>query len=324
MTRRIDISSRTVVFITLFLLGLWILYQILDLILLLFIALIFMSALSPVVKLLIKFKIPKPLGILIIYMFVLSISGLILTISFTPLIEQTSRLIAVLPAAISNVLQIGNFDSSIVQRELGSITGNLFSFTKTIFSNVITIILLLVLTFYLLLEREDLEKRAAALFVGQEERVRKLLVTIEEKLGSWLRGQLFLSLIIGILTFIGLTLLQVPYALPLAIWAGLLEVVPVIGPIISAIPAIIVSVTIAPVLGAGVAAMYFIIQQLENHLIVPQVMRKAVGLNPLVVILAISIGGRLLGIGGALLAVPIAVVVQLIVTYILKEEKINI
>ncbi|OGE37448.1 hypothetical protein A3F00_01110 [Candidatus Daviesbacteria bacterium RIFCSPHIGHO2_12_FULL_37_11] len=321
MTRRIDISSRTVVFITLFLLGLWILYQILDLILLLFIALIFMSALSPVVRLLIKFKIPKPLGILIIYMFVLSISGLILTISFTPLIEQTSRLIAVLPAAISNVLQIGNFDSSIVQRELGSITGNLFSFTKTIFSNVITIILLLVLTFYLLLEREDLEKRAAALFVGQEERVRKLLVNIEEKLGSWLRGQLFLSLIIGILTFIGLTLLQVPYALPLAIWAGLLEVVPVIGPIISAIPALLLSITIAPVLAAGVGAMYFVIQQLENHLIVPQVMGKAVGINPLVVILAIAVGGRLLGIGGALLAVPIVVVAQIIVTDILIARK---
>ena len=321
MTRRIDISSRTVVFITLFLLGLWILYQILDLILLLFIALIFMSALSPVVRLLIKFKIPKPLGILIIYMFVLSISGLILTISFTPLIEQTSRLIAVLPAAISNVLQIGNFDSSMVQRELGSITGNLFSFTKTIFSNVITIILLLVLTFYLLLEREDLEKRAAALFVGQEERVRKLLVNIEEKLGSWLRGQLFLSLIIGILTFIGLTLLQVPYALPLAIWAGLLEVVPVIGPIISAIPALLLSITIAPVLAAGVGAMYFVIQQLENHLIVPQVMGKAVGINPLVVILAIAVGGRLLGIGGALLAVPIVVVAQIIVTDILIARK---
>ena len=321
MTRRIDISSKTVVFITAFLLGLWILYQILDLILLLFVALIFMSALSPVVKFLTKFKIPKPLGILFVYILVLGIFGTILTISFTPLIEQTSRLIQVLPNAISSLLQTGNFDPNIFQREVSNITGNLFSFTKTIFNNVITIILLLVLTFYLLLEKEELEKRAASFFVGNEERIRKLLVSIEEKLGSWLRGQLFLSLIIGLLTFIGLTLLQVPYALPLAIWAGFLEVVPVIGPIISAIPALVLSFAISPVLAAGIGAMYFVIQQLENHLIVPQVMGKAVGINPLVVILAIAVGGRLLGIGGALLAVPIVVVAQIIVTDILIARK---
>ena len=319
MPRRIDISYKTIIFITAFLLSLWIIYQILDLILLLFVALILMSALSPIVKTLSRFKVPKPLSILLIYIIIFSLLGTILTLSFTPLIEQTSRLIQVLPSAVSSVLQVGNVDQSFLQKEFGNITGNLFSFTKTIFDNVITIILLLVLTFYLLLEREDLERRTAQLFVGQEERIRKLLVEVEEKLGSWLRGQLMLSIIIGTLSFIGLTILQVPYALPLAIWAGLLEVVPVIGPIISAIPAIIVAVTIAPVLGAGVAAMYFVIQQLENHLIVPQVMRKAVGLNPLMVILAISIGGRLLGIGGALLAVPIAVVVQLVVTYALKE-----
>lgn len=321
MTRRIDISSRTVVFITAFLLGLWILYQILDLILLLFVALIFMSALSPVVKSLTKLKIPKPFGILIVYILVLGILGVALTVSFTPLIEQTSRLIQVLPNSISTLLQTGNVDQNIFTREFSSITGNLFSFTKTIFNNVITIILLLVLTFYLLLEREELEKRAASFFVGNEERVRKLLVNIEEKLGSWLRGQLLLSFIIGILTFIGLTLLQVPYALPLAIWAGLLEVIPVIGPIISAIPALLLSFAISPVLAAGVGAMYFVIQQLENHLIVPQVMGKAVGINPLVVILAIAVGGRLLGIGGALLAVPIVVVAQIIVTDILIARK---
>lgn len=320
MPKKIDISHKTVVFIAVFLLALWITYQILDLILLLFVALIFMSAISPILNMLAKLKVPKPLGILLIYLIIFSILGTILTISFTPLIEQTSRLIQVLPSAVSNILQVSNVDQNFLQKEFGNITGNLFSFTKTIFDNVITIIFLLVLTFYLLLERENLEKRTAQLFIGQEERIRKLLVEVEEKLGSWLRGQLMLSIIIGTLSFIGLTILQVPYALPLAIWAGLLEVVPVIGPIISAIPAAILAFTISPVLGAGVAAMYFVIQQLENHLIVPQVMKKAVGLNPLIVILAISVGGRLLGIGGALLAVPITVVAQIIVTDILKEK----
>ena len=107
----------------------------------------------------------------------------------------------------------------------------------------------------------------------------------------------------------------------MAVVAGILEVVPVIGPIISAIPAILVALTLSPVLAGGVTSMYFVIQQLENHVIVPQVMKKAVGLNPLLVILAVAVGGRLLGFGGALLAVPITVVLQIIVGEVLKGDE---
>ncbi len=321
MNRSIDISWRTLIYIALFLLSIWVLYQILDLMLLLFVAVILTSALAPVVHQLTKLKIPKGLAILLIYVVILGSLGLVLTVSFTPLIEQTATLATTLPEVFSNLLRIGNVDQSIIQRELGNISGDLFTVTKSIFDHIITLVFLLVLTFYLLLERESLEKRASSLFVGQSSRIEKLLEEVEEKLGSWLRGQLVLSILIAVLSYIGLLLLQIPYALPLAIFAGFLEVVPVIGPIISAIPAILIGLTIAPVLAAGVAAMYFIIQQLESHIIVPQVMNKAVGLNPLVVILAIAVGGRLLGIGGALLAVPITVVVQVIVIDILKSRK---
>lgn len=167
-----------------------------------------------------------------------------------------------------------------------------------------------------------LESRIASLFVGREERVRKLITNIQEKLGSWFRGQLFLSAVIGGLSFIGLTILDIPYAIPLALMAGIMEVVPVIGPIISSFPAILVALTISPILGLIVGVMYFVIQQLENHLIVPQVMKKAVGLNPLVVILTIAVGSRLLGFAGALLAVPIAVVIQILVTEIIEQQKL--
>jgi predicted PurR-regulated permease PerM len=118
--------------------------------------------------------------------------------------------------------------------------------------------------------------------------------------------------VVGVLCYILLFSLQIPFALPLAILTGLMEVVPVIGPIISAIPPILIALTISPAVAIFVAAGYLVIQQFESHIIVPQVMKRVVGLNPLVVILAIAIGGRLLGISGALLAVPIAVVVQII------------
>lgn len=320
--QKIDISHRTVIFIAVFILAIWAIYLIRDLLLILFVAVILMSALSPLVRFFTNLKIPRALSIAITYIIVIAlVSGIIASI-LPPLIEETKRLIVTLPPLLSQVFSITNIDISVLQSWLSDISKNIFSITLTLFDNFLTIIFLLVVTFYLLLERDNLEDRIASLFIGRKERVRKSIVQIEEKLGSWLRGQLVLSLIIGILTYIGLTILNVPYALPLATFAGIMEVIPVIGPIISAIPGILIALTISPILSIGVLAWYFVIQQLENHLIVPQVMRRAVGLNPLVVILAIAVGSRLLGIGGALLAVPIAVVLQIIVSEIIEERKV--
>lgn len=322
MPQKIDISHKTVIFITLFILALWMIYLIRDLLIILFVAVIFVSALSPLVSFLVRLKLPKALSIAITYVIIVAvITGFIISI-VPPLIEQSSRLIAASPPLIAQFFNITNIDKSVLSSELTSLSKNLFSMTLSIFDNLLTIIFLLVITFYLLLERDKLESRIASLFRGREERVRRSIILIEEKLGAWLRGQLILSLIIGTVSYIGLVILNIPFALPLAMIAGIMEVIPVIGPIISALPAVFIALTISPFLSIGVAAMYFVIQQLENHLIVPQLMKRAVGLNPLVVILAIAIGGRLLGIPGALLAVPMAVVIQIIATEVIEERKI--
>lgn len=322
MPQKIDISHKTVIFIALFMLALWAIYLIRDLLLILFVAIILMSALSPLVSFFTGLKLPKVLGIAMTYIIIIALVAGLLASILPPLVEETSRLVVTLPPLLGQFFNITGIDKSVFQSQLTTLSKNVFSITLAVFDNLLTIIFLLVITFYLLLERDNLENRLSLLFVGREERVRKSIVQIEEKLGAWLRGQLLLSLIIGVLSYIGLTILNVPYALPLAVIAGVLEVVPVIGPIISAIPAALIALTISPILSLGVAAMYFIIQQLENHLIVPQVMKRAVGLNPLVVILAIAIGSRLLGIVGALLAVPIAVVLQIIATEIIEERKV--
>lgn len=322
MSQKIDISHKTVIFIALFILSLWITYLIRDLLIILFVAVIFVSALSPLVNFLVRLKFPKALSIAVTYIIIIAaIAGLIISI-VPPLVEQSSKLIATSPPLIAQFFNVTNIDKSVFSSELTSFSKNLFSITLSIFDNFLTIIFLLVITFYLLLEKDNLESRIASLFRGREERVRKSIIEIEEKLGAWLRGQVVLSLIIGTLSYIGLIVLNIPYALPLAMIAGILEVIPVIGPIISALPAIFIALTISPILAAGVAVMYLVIQQLENHLIVPQVMKRAVGLNPLVVILTIAIGSRLLGISGALLAVPIAVVIQIIVAEIIEERNI--
>lgn len=322
MIQKIDISHKTITFVTAFILMVWLLYLIRDLILILFTAVIFMSALNPLVEFFQKFKLPRSLSIALTYVIIIVIFAAVLTAVFQPLIEESTKLIAALPGLMEQLFNVTNIDKSVFQQGLTTLSKNIFSVTLAAFDNFVTFIFLLVVTFYLLLERSNLESRLASLFLGREERIKKLIVQIEEKLGGWLRGQLVLSFIIGALSYLGLFILNVPFALPLAVVAGVMEVIPVIGPIISAIPAIFISLTISPVLGLGVAAMYFVIQQMENHLIVPQVMKRAVGLNPLVVILAIAIGSRLLGFAGALLAVPLAVVLQIVTTEVIKERKV--
>ncbi|MBI2420934.1 MAG: AI-2E family transporter, partial [Candidatus Levybacteria bacterium] len=122
--------------------------------------------------------------------------------------------------------------------------------------------------------------------------------------GAWLRGQVFLSFVIGFITWISLTVVGIEYALPLALLAGMLEVIPTLGPIIAAVPAVIVAFAVSPATAALVTVVYVIIQLAENNILVPKIMQKAVGLNPVAIIVAILIGGKVLGILGALLSIP--------------------
>jgi predicted PurR-regulated permease PerM len=322
MIRKVDISHKTVFFITGFIALIWALYLVREVIILLFMAIILMSALSPLVERLEKIKIPKSLAIAMIYLIIIGLIAGLISIGITPLIEQTNKLAQALPKTIGNALPPNLIDSGTIERQVGSFTSNAVSVSIKIFSELIAFISVGVLTFYLLLERDKLDHLIAQFFIGREEKVKRIVRRVEDKLGAWLRGQLVLSLMIGVSAYVALLLIGVPYALPLAIIAGLMEVVPVIGPIISAIPSILIAyVTLGPVYALVTAGAFFVIQQLENHIIVPQIMKKAVGLNPLIVILAVAMGGRLLGFAGALLAVPIAVTFQVVLEEILQGEK---
>lgn len=320
MNRRVDVSHKTIFFIAGFIGLFWLLYQILDVIILIFVSIILMSALSPIVDRLVRWRVPKALAIAISYIVFLSIIVGLLSAIITPLITQTSNLIINLPATLEKLLPAIGADKTVLQEQLTTISRNALSFTLIIFSNILSLISIAVITFYLLLDKERVYNLIVQLFPNREGRNRGLLLKIESKLGAWMRGQLALSLIIGSLSFLLLFIFNVPYALPLAILAGFMEVLPVIGPIVSAIPAILIAFTVSPAIAVFVSLGYFAIQQAENHLVVPQVMRKAVGLNPLIVIIAVAIGGKLLGITGALLAVPITVVMQILAEELLHMQ----
>jgi predicted PurR-regulated permease PerM len=150
---------------------------------------------------------------------------------------------------------------------------------------------------------------------GQRAIIRELVSAMETKVGSYIAGQGVLCLVIGILALVAYVLIGLPNALILALMAGVLEAVPMIGPLLGAIPAVLVALSIAPAKLVWVVVATVVIQQVENSLLVPRVMRKAVGVNPFVSLLALFAFGSMFGIAGALVAIPIAAIIQLLLDH---------
>ncbi|MBM3282860.1 AI-2E family transporter [Candidatus Gottesmanbacteria bacterium] len=319
MPAKVEISSKTILFTVFFLIFLWVLVQIKEIIFWIFIAFILMSAIKPAVEYFEKLRIPRTVSILIIYIFLI-LSLIFIISSILPLfITQSIHLIERLPDYIRAGLPFIQFDWQLLIQQIAPLGENLVKLTLGLFNNLIALFTIFVISFYLLLERKNLDSILSG-FMGEEATKKSLEIVkkVEERLGTWVRGQATLAFSIGIMTFIGLLFLGFPYLLPLALLAGVLEIVPNIGPIISAIPAVLIALTISPTTAIIVIILYFIIHQLENNLIVPIVMKKVVGLPPLVTIIAMLIGAKLAGIGGVLLAIPAVVLVETITSEYLK------
>ena len=194
---------------------------------------------------------------------------------------------------------------------IAALSENVFAGALNVFSGAFGLVGIVVLTVYGAVHQRDLMRLLLA-FVPQPSRGEafRLFQGIRDRLGLWLRGQLLLGAIIFAMTYVGLLLLDVRFALVLALIAGVTEWVPVVGPLIGAVPAVLVAVSQYPMLGIWVLLLYLVVQQLENYLIVPRVMAQATGLNPLLVIVAILVGANLAGIVGIFLAVPLAIMVS--------------
>jgi predicted PurR-regulated permease PerM len=180
------------------------------------------------------------------------------------------------------------------------------------------------MSFYWLTTRQpllDLLMRLSPLHL--RERTRTIWNDVETTLGAYVRGQAIMVLTIGVASFLGLMALRVDYALPLAVVAGLTEVVPIVGPIIGAVPAVLIAFADSPIKGLLVVGLYVVVQQLEANILVPKVMESNVGLNPLLVIIAIIAGSTLNGVVGALLAIPVAGALQVIAQHLLIEPALT-
>lgn len=308
-TTRIEISSKTIIFTVAFLLFLWFLFQIRNIIVLFFIGFILATAVGPLVRWGRRYKIPLPVIMFTVYLLILFVISFTVASLIPAVITQTRALAQNLPdyfARLDNMFNL-QFSGDLSSSYLAAIPSNLFKVAAGAFGNILNIFLVFFIAYYLVVERPHLHQYLAKVLDNHngEQRAERLFLAVEKQVGGWIRGQLLLMLIIGIITYLALLGLGIPYALPLAVLAGLLEAVPNLGPTIAAVPAILMGLTISPVKALGALAMAVLIQQLENNFVVPKIMQSATGTKPLVTTLALLIGFTLGGVAGAILAMPI-------------------
>ena len=314
-TQKVEISYKTIVFLIGFLLLGWFLYFIRDIVLIFWVAFLLMMALNPNVRKLQSWKVPRFLAILINYIFIIGLITLAIVLLAGPLTEQSRLLLK----QLSNITGKSFFSQWLITlaedpfAKLGGVTSNVFRFTQGVFSNTIKVFSFFVINFYLILERKNFRKYFSILWNKKNARKAEMLIShVEKAMASWLWGELILMIIVGILTYLGLLLLGIRYALPLAFLAGIMEIFPNIGPSLSAIPAIIIGLSMSPLLAIGAGAVYFVVQQVENSFIVPKVMQKAVGINPIITLLSLLIGFRVAGVLGAVFSLPMVLVFKVI------------
>jgi predicted PurR-regulated permease PerM len=320
--------------------ALWTLYLVRGPLLLFYVCVLIATGLSPIVRWIERRRpvgdrrrLPRPVAILMIYGAVLGTIAGIGAMIVRPLVEQSRQFWKELPNLLDQiqgrlmswgVISPDTSLKQLLQQAPGStdavtmLIGTLWGFVGGLFG----FITILLLTFYLLVEAQGIFDYFVRFFPRERrQKVSEVSALVTTKVSAWLGGQILLGFIIGTTTAIGLALMGVPYFYLLALVAGIGEMIPIVGPIVSALPAIAVAFTVSPGLALGVTVFFFVQQQLENAVLVPKVMGQTVGLGAVTVIMSLILGGELLGIVGALLAVPTAAIVKVLVEELYLAEK---
>jgi len=313
----IDISHRSIVFAILFLVFLYFLSSIISILIGVFVSFLLVVAISPLVDYLENKKIPRGLSAMAIIVLVLVlVTGTIASL-ISPLIAQTQILINRLPELVERLTPYQNgFFNFSPNLNSGNVSGNVLKLALNTFSGLITFFTLLVVSFYLLQDKPRWKDYLSLVFGKQSLRYYHTLTQLELKLGSWVRGMLTLMISVGLLNYLGFALIGLPNAIPLALIAGILEIVPNIGPTIAAFPAAIVGFSISPTYGFLAIFVSIVAQQLENNILVPKIMQRAVGIHPVITIISLLIGYKLGGAVLAILSLPIVLTIQVIATHL--------
>lgn len=323
-----------------FAVGAYVLYLLKDLALVVLTSIVIASAIEPAVRWFMRYKFPRFLGVITVYVIIISIFSSLIVFFIPPILDEASGFINTLPEYLDSVAVNNPLTGEAIQNE-GSVMFSLndairelrsmFSdtsegFVRAVsmaFGGLLSFILIMVFSFYFAVQERGIDDFLRLVVPAQyKDEVLSLWERSQRKIGLWMQGQLLLGLIVGVLVYLGLSVLGVKYALLFAIFAGVLEIIPLFGPIIAAIPAVLLAFADGgPSLGFLVIGLYLIIQQFENHLIHPLVVSKVVGVPPILIILALLIGAQLGGFLGIILAVPLSAVLQELVADFSRKKK---
>lgn len=258
-----------------------------------------------------KFKLPFHLGVIIIYFFMILAFLLFLYLAVPIFLHQFQSLLNKLPALYEDLIgnkkiQVPKFLSPILEKTSGA----LFQFGPDlvfqIFGGFFSTILIAVISFYIAVNQELLPS-LTKIFIqssDDEERWRKFWNRVKERFASWLGGEIFLMFSVGLVTFFAMIFLGIPYAFVIGLSAGLFEIIPILGPFISGAIAVLITLVSEPAKIVWVILAFVLIQQLENALLVPLVMKKAISLPPIITLLGVILGSKIGGILGILVIVP--------------------
>jgi predicted PurR-regulated permease PerM len=317
--------------------------QVLTVILFVFFGFVIMSSVKPIVNWLRKKGFSKGLAITVAYfLLILIILGLIFLVSI-PFVNQLAGLVSVLPGWINEALLfLEDFSVAGYSVDLDAISGyvtdfikgfptvanvkNIATFVSDFFGVGAFLLTSLVFSIYLLSEHDTFADVLLIKIVSDEKRkrVKKLVMDVENKLGSWVLGQAVVSVTATIFSWIVLTILGVPFALPLAMFAGLINVIPNLGSTLAGFTMSLVAlITVGPINALVMLVAYVIYQMVENSLIVPKVMGNAVGLKPIVVMLGVIVFLIFFGLIGGFMAVPLMVIAQIVYEFYIDLQKLE-
>ena len=324
---------------------LWCAFLVRDVLLLVYVSGLLAIGFSPVVRLIERQKVlpigpkrfPRWLAILILYLIIIGILVGIGFMIFPPLANQAQQLWAAFPGIYERgqefLIRKGVLHEHVTLTEAvkraptsggGEAVGTVLGAVVGVVGGIFGLLTILILTFYILIEADSLQRTMLQLFPAHDRaRVAAASRDITLKVSAWLGGQLLLGTMIGITSAIGLWLLGIPFFYVLALISGVGELIPVVGPFLSAIPAIAVAATVSLNKVVLVIVFFVLQQQFENHVLVPKVMQRQVGISPVTVIVALLIGGKLLGIVGAILAVPTAAILQVVFWEVIAAREKN-
>lgn len=292
---------------------LYVLYLLKDILMILFISFILVVALHPIVRLFQRLKLPAAVATLLTILMTASILGGLFFLIYYGLSKQVDVLSLSISDAINDLPLSETFRVNFSIREIFSQLfaprDRIFTFvTYTLVGLVASLLTVLVIAVYWLSDYDHVKSYILSRF-KKKKRAEMMYHTVERRLGGWVRGQLLISLVIGITTYIAYLIIGLPAARALAIIAALLEIIPTLGPILAAIPAILIALTISPHVAVITLLANIGIQQLETHLVAPKILQYTVKLHPIAIIVVLYAGSQLAGLMGVLLAVPVTLLI---------------